>query len=262
MTQSPTLADIQSVFLDDVYNRTTNSVGLLDDSNPAYAERLSVYVNNTFFGLLEVLQSIFPVTENLLGEEFFKHMVRGYIVQSPLGKGNALSIGEKFSNYLAPMAEQHNVAYVADVARIEWAKSHAYFADDAPIATLESITNAMQENPDCVLHLHPSSIVVHVCHNALDIMRAVENERIDDIAVAKQNHTILVWRNCVDDEPVLYSVPPIMGDFLQGCIAQNSFGNIMGTLSTQYPDSDMASLQQDFSSCVSAGAFTLSPPVL
>src|SRR5207302_1278637 len=82
----------------------------------------------------KVLASTFPVIKRLVGAAFFdaacEHFVRGH----PSTRGDVNHYGCEFAAFLESYAPARALAYLADVARLEWAIDQANIAADAPLS--------------------------------------------------------------------------------------------------------------------------------
>lgn len=107
--------------------------------NPA---GLAVYRNNYRVGLIETLNMIYPVTRQIVGEEFMTGLAREYSKQYASYSGNLHRYGGSFGDFLRDFPPVQTLPYLADVAQLEWAVHRSYYAiDQTPLAaaTLSSI---------------------------------------------------------------------------------------------------------------------------
>ncbi len=92
-------------------------------SDPAH--RFAVYRNNVTSALSDVLADSFPVTQQLVGEEFFRAMARIFLRGSPPPSPILTAYGEGFPAFVADFAPARTVPFLADVARLEWLRLRA-----------------------------------------------------------------------------------------------------------------------------------------
>jgi len=98
----------------------------------AFEGRLQVYRNNTFSSLTAALKDSFPVVCELVDERFFGYAAREYIRAHPPRAPRLAEYGGDFAEFLAGFEPVRHLAYLPDVARLEWAVNAAYHAADAP----------------------------------------------------------------------------------------------------------------------------------
>src|SRR5512143_2794599 len=92
--------------------------------------RLQVYRNNVLLNLTEALKAVYPVTERLVGDGFFRYAAGRYIPQHPSTSGNLHDFGGYFPGFLATFEPAAELAYLPEVARLEWAYHGVFHAAD------------------------------------------------------------------------------------------------------------------------------------
>jgi hypothetical protein len=154
----PSLHELQRSFADAVFE---DSAGIPlrpagPDDMPAGA-RMEVYRNNVFSNLTDGLASIYGTVHALVGEEFFEHTADCYIRETPSRSGNLNDFGALFPDFLAGFQPAQGLAYLPDVARMEWLIHEALLAIDADAmdpATLAELSPA--DYGAIRFELHPS----------------------------------------------------------------------------------------------------------
>ncbi len=94
-------------------------------------KRFAVYRNNVIVGLVQALREQFPAIEKIVGEEFFAAMARVYVVNEPPRSPILIDYGNGFPGFIARFEPAAELPYLADVARLEIARTRAYHAADA-----------------------------------------------------------------------------------------------------------------------------------
>jgi hypothetical protein len=133
-------------------------------------KRFAVYRNNVVMGLVRALETRFPATRNVVGEEFFAAMARVFVTRRPPRSPLLMFYGDDLADFIAGFEPAADIPYLADVARIEAARTRAYHAADATAidpARLQSVT------PDALaqmrVKLHPSAEIVRSVHPVVTI---------------------------------------------------------------------------------------------
>ena len=98
------------------------------------ARRFAVYRNNVQHGLTRALAARFPTVERLLGVESFTAVARVFAATHPPKTPVLLDWGDDFPAFLGGFPPLVKRRWLADVARLEWARGRAYHAADAPVA--------------------------------------------------------------------------------------------------------------------------------
>jgi hypothetical protein len=159
------------------------------------AGRLAIYRNNTFISLTEALMTAFPVVVRLVDERFFRFLANTYIKASPPREPRLAAYGATFAKFVAGFGPCRHLAYLPDLARLEWAINEAVTqAVVKPVsrATLASV------DPDlltlCTLDLQPSLRLVASRWPLLDIWRANQGEMVQPIELVREPTRVLVRR--------------------------------------------------------------------
>ncbi len=123
------------------------------------ATRFAVYRNNVVVSLIDALADGFPVTQALVGEAFFRAMARAWVQSQPPRTRVLAHAGEDFPQFVERFAPARQLAYLAGVARLEFARVRAYHAADAGSVDVPALGAAFAL-PDAALRLrlglHPS----------------------------------------------------------------------------------------------------------
>ena len=119
--------------------------------------RVAIYRNHIFVTLTEALAATYPVVVRLVDRRFFAYAADGYIRRHPPAGPCLFEYGESLADFLATFPASRHLAYLPDIARLEWALNRALHAEDA--VTLDPRWLAALP-PDEVgqvrLQLHPS----------------------------------------------------------------------------------------------------------
>lgn len=126
-------------------------------------QRFGVYRNNVIVSLTDALSDAFPVTRELVGDEFFRAMARAYIQVSPPRTRLMAFYGSDFPAFIETFPPATRVPYLADVARLEYRRIVAYHAADKAPVSMDSVSAAIADQDSLArmhLVLHPSVSVV------------------------------------------------------------------------------------------------------
>lgn len=152
--------------------------GVRAHNSPSPAKRFAVYRNNVTVSLIEAVEGKFPAVRSIVGNEFFRAMARvfveGHKPRSPL----MMLYGDDFPDFLETFAPAAELPYLADVARIEAARTRAYHAADAsPLAPERIAALGEEELAGALLKLHPSISVIRSPHPIVTIWAMNAGER-------------------------------------------------------------------------------------
>ncbi len=127
---------------------------------------LDVYRNNTRSVFRSALEQIFPVVLRRVGEDYFRQLTFHYRAASPSRSGDLHWVGRDFPGFLATHLRGTDYLWLADLARLEWARCEASVAREeravgvnalaafAP-AELERVTFTLQPSLRLVASPYP-----------------------------------------------------------------------------------------------------------
>lgn len=180
------------------------------------ARRFQVYRNNVLASLVDALADTFPVTLELVGDAFFRAMagvfVRGCPPRSPI----LALYGDDFPDFIDTFPPAAGLAYLADVARLEYLRVRAFHAADCmPIRAAELVCVLTDESalPALRMRMHPSLSVLHSRSAVVSLWAAHQGIGTLATVVPSVPETALVLRHGLEVEVI--EVPPAAGE----CIA-------------------------------------------
>ena len=150
----------QREFFDALLNPDQPSPACLttwNGSDPA--TRFGVYRNNVLVSLIDALADTYPVTQELVGEEFFRAMARLFVNAEPPRSRVLAFYGETFPVFIEHFPRAASVPYLADIARLEILRVRAYHAADIAGLPADAIALALADTdalPDLLVEFNPS----------------------------------------------------------------------------------------------------------
>jgi len=105
----------------------------------APAARLSVYRHHVLTTLTAALKTTYPVVCRLVDERFFDYAADAFIRSRPPSAPCLFEYGGDFPDFLAAFEPCRRLAYLPDVARLDWALNAAAHAEDATPLDLERL---------------------------------------------------------------------------------------------------------------------------
>lgn len=170
---------------------------ILGDALPPEA-RLGIYRNTYHSTLVKALRLTYPAVEKLVGAEFFEAAARFFIDANPPGSACLDDYGAGFPDFLERFEPASSVAYLPDVARLEWAVSRSLHAPDAPALDLAALSEVPPEDHGRLCFTaHPSVGLVQVAYPADEIWRAVladDDTGLAEIDLKEEQARLLVCR--------------------------------------------------------------------
>jgi hypothetical protein len=195
------------------------------------------------------LKSRFPAVEKLVGVEFFAAMALAFVKAQPPRSPLLATYGDEFPSFIAAFEPARELPYLADVARLEAARTRAYHAADAaPIgadrfAKLDSCAHG-----DIRIKTHPSAEIVRSPHPIVTIwamnsgeqeLAPIDNWRGEDALVCRPHLEVQV-----------FALPPGGAAFLLALAAGRSLGRAAEAALADAPDFD---LTENLAGLISSG---------
>jgi len=114
------LEDLQARFAAAVLDasRATGVEGAV--ASPRVRERVALYRGNLVAAYEKALAGAYPVVRELVGEAFFAGLLRAYARAHPGSSGDLHAFGANLAAFVADFAPARSLAYLADVAALEW----------------------------------------------------------------------------------------------------------------------------------------------
>jgi hypothetical protein len=137
-------------------------------------DRLDIYRNTFFANATRALRLTYPAIQKLVGVDFFEGAAAAFIAEHPPRSACFDDYGDAFAAFLAGFPPAASLAYLADVARLEWAVSRALHAADVEpldLARLSALSPDEQERVSFVPH--PAVSLLSLATPADVIWRAV-----------------------------------------------------------------------------------------
>jgi hypothetical protein len=153
------LNELQQLFCDALRTSESPAQALLDEivDDGFQLQRFNVYRNNFIVLNGDALADMYPVIKQLVGDEAFRSLATAYVRKFPPMERTLLFYGEEFADFLASLPELSALPYLSDVARLEYAWSAAYHAEDVAPLTQQQLADYPPEALENLrLRPHPS----------------------------------------------------------------------------------------------------------
>ncbi len=202
------------------------------------ARRFGVYRNNVVTGLVKALRSRFPVVEKIVGEEFFVAMARVFVTRQPPRSPLLSAYGDGFPAFVAAFEPARELSYLADVARIEAARTRAYHATDAtPVGADRFATLDSGIAGNIRIDLHPSIEIVRSPFPIVTIWAMNSGEQALAPIESWRGEDALVARPYLDVQ--VRALPPGGAAFLLALAAGRPLGEAAEAALADHPDFDL-----------------------
>ncbi len=188
-------------------------------NNQPSLKRFNVYRNNVASSLRSAMAATYPVVEALVGAEFFAPMAQAYVADNIPSSPVLLEYGENFAKFLERFEPVRQLAYLPDVARVEWAFNESFHAKDAEPLTIQALSALDPQALNRVrFALHPSLRLIRSSWPVLSIWQAHQQDdpaaHMEKIADPRQSEAGFVVRPKLEVTATI--VPVAAVEFLTG----------------------------------------------
>lgn len=258
------LIETQQHFIEAIFNRDKRATaaalvkahGALDA-----LQRVGIYRNSVHGILWQYLGSLYPVCQQLLGEAFFEAVCDQYIDQYPPTRPFLAEYGDGVADFLRQHSSLITLPWIADVARLEWARHQAWNAVNQPAADFSQLMALDEEQQAClILHtpdsaqLLRSDYAIHAVWLAHQPEDSPEKLPLEQLQIQQQT-PVLVWRAGRRLQQVLLNKRE--WEFLTAVQRRETFPELAERFQEHLPALLMATIQQGW-----ILSFTLDTPEL
>ena len=167
-------------------------------------ERVAVYRDTFLSTLHRALVLTFPAVRRLVGADFFEGVARIFAAEHPPTHADLNGYGEGFPSFLKRFAPAASLAYLPDVARLEWAVNRALHAEQPRSLVVAELD----------LAAGPCHLIVERCRDEVDVSRldetawAVSSALFDGVPLG-----LVVERHAGTDVPAWLAAHLLAGRF-------------------------------------------------
>ena len=152
-------------------------IGALFGESPVDA-RMEIYRRGAHANLRGALAAAYPVVLRLVGAAFFDEAARRYAIAAPSTSGDLNEFGAGFADFLERYPHAAGLAYLGDVARLEWAVHESLRAADAPPCDFAALGAVAAEQQGGIrFRLHPAVRLLASPHPIVAIWEANQSGR-------------------------------------------------------------------------------------
>lgn len=164
--------------------------------------RLAIYHGAVRANWTRALGAAYPVVRRLVGDGFFGAAAEGYGLRHPSRSGDLGAFGAHFADFLGAYGPAASLAYLPDVARVEWAVHESAAAADGPSFDFAALARVPAgRHGEVRLHLHPAVRLIECAHPVVAIWEANQPDRDGTPACLEGSDRVLVARRGFEAAP-------------------------------------------------------------
>jgi hypothetical protein len=206
------LADLQRNIHGSLLTREPQKVPVRDvpiKGALSLSEALSIHRGTAIGGLVNALRLTHPTIDALVGEDYFDHVARAYVLSHPPRHAHLDIYGAAFAAFVESFPSAQGLSYLADVARLDWAVDRALHRSGA----MRTITIDAQ----VAIRLPTSMAVLELSYPAHIIRESLGNDAaLAAINLEASSHYIAIWRQ--NDAAAVLAIRPAAGRFLTALV--------------------------------------------
>ncbi|MDP5056263.1 MAG: DNA-binding domain-containing protein [Marinomonas hwangdonensis] len=202
------------------------------------AARFNVYRNNIFVSLIDALADIFPVTQAIVGEDFFRAMARIYLLENQPSSPIISEYGVNFSDFIRTFAPAENLPFLADVAALEHEMLTLTHNEEYKTLDHDAVSTAFSsvEDPSVLLLNVPPTTKILASPFAIGSLYQAHfsdgHQRLNKVDINKSEYLLLIKSHLYAQLHVIQKEEAI---FIKNLMQQRS-------LEDAVPDSDLFDL--------------------
>lgn len=162
--------------------------------------RLAIYRHHVITSLTAALESTYPVVVRLVDVRFFRYAAQRYIREHPPAGPCLFEYGAMLPEFLERFAPSRHLAYLPDVARLEWAMNAATHAAQGPPLEPEMLLTR------ATVGLQPSVTLLSSAWPVDAIWRANQTDAGEGVDLLAGGVRLQIWR--AGDEVVFRGLAP------------------------------------------------------
>lgn len=200
--------------------------------------RTNVYQNNMYMSLMDVIENAFPTVRELIGHEPFRNTARQFVKDCPPTSGCLYEYGDEFPGFLKGFEPLKSLAYLPDVATLDWARNEVYYESDTTPFDSSLLVN-MNDDDLCntVFTLPQALRFVQSDYNLQDIWAMTYEDYQGEVHVHAKKSCALIVRPQMSID--MYWLDDLHFDLYQALVTKQPIGQILDQLSKTHEDQDL-----------------------
>jgi len=158
---------IQRDFFSSVNQKTSNALHahICGSETLSINDRIDIYRNNTQQTRIRTLNDIYPITREILGEQYFNQQCEYFSEKQPAKYWNLNLYGKEFPALIVKQLSlelREQLPYLEDLGQLEWSLHQCYYelATKDRFPTEDFQTLSSKEQTSCYLQLAPSLALI------------------------------------------------------------------------------------------------------
>ncbi|MEN3953371.1 DNA-binding domain-containing protein [Iodidimonas sp. SYSU 1G8] len=225
---------------------------MLTPGIPAEAS-IAIYRNNMYARFVDALADTFPATQRIVGADFFRFAALEFVDAHPCRSGTLIGYGREFPGFLRHFEPAHALAYLTDVAALEFLHRESYHAADTPALDALALHEMAARDGDALrVALHASGRLLETRYRVLELWRANLADSPPSLQLAAGGERLLIVRP--EAEVTVFRLSEAAFVLLAAIRDGLSVGDALAVSADKEGGQD---LTMDLAQLISSGVFTL-----
>lgn len=191
------LRDLQKAFLESFYQKKETFLNSIQSTqNLSQQERFDIYGGSITEGFVKALRENFPVTEKIVGEEFFRLLSYNYIANNRSLSPNLGDYGVSFADFVAHFSPAECLPYLADVCRLEWCWQKAFYGVDYSPLDVNELSKLNSDSQSLLIFKRCANS--SLLKSEYPLKKIWDFNQTDDnnatIDLKEEHNLLLIWR--------------------------------------------------------------------
>ncbi|WLQ12572.1 DNA-binding domain-containing protein [Hahella aquimaris] len=243
------LRDLQLSMLAEI-RQQGECVQVKDKANLSARTCVGIYRDSLRETHVRALQTMFPVCQELLGEECFRATSRRYFAEIPSRENSFTEFGAAFVAFLSGFTPLQHIEFLTDVAKLELLIHVAEEADDHVSDDWTQFNDYCAQGLPLQFRLPANATLLQCAYPAHEIWAAHQpGGDLASVELSENGFHLMIWRPewsaRIDslDAPTFY--------FLQLIAELSDFEEVCERFAEDFPEVDLGSLLQQ---CIQTGS--------
>lgn len=241
------LSALETSFRDGVIAGDTTVLAALEPGELSQQKRLDIYRNNVFSNYRSALEAVYPAILSLVGADYFRQAAHRYVQRYRSASGDIHHYGQEFCELLSTLPGAAELAYLPDVARLEWSIHEAFHAanherlDPSRLQTINP-----QDYPRLRFVLNPAARLLRSDYPIRRIwqLNLPDYQGDQHVDLSEGGEVLLVMRR--DFVMEVAAISQADGEALSAFLRQEMFGQALDSALSVDPDFDAAAFLQRY----------------
>jgi hypothetical protein len=193
------LDTLQKSFLSAIYDKDDTIDPHIKENGISASQRMQIYRNNVLGAINNAMKETYETVCLLVGDDFFCYMVEQYVEYDKPSSGDLGEYGQKFPEFITALPQCRSIAYLSDIARLEWLRHLSYSAADHQPMSISQLAQISSDDLErASFEFSPSLFVMESSH-PVDVIWEICSQKIandeESVALPQRGAHLMIYRD-------------------------------------------------------------------